>query len=99
MGFDSPKSLGKNETGSKAALPIFKDFIKNALFKEEFKSFNIPNGIYFASIDYDSGEKKNFGDKNVIIEAFKPEDMNNTKNNELFLNLNYDKLIKYRQFY
>ena len=99
VGFDSPKSLGKNETGSKAALPIFKDFIKNALFKEEFKSFNIPNGIYFASIDYDSGEKKNFGDKNVIIEAFKPEDMNSTKNNELFLNQNYDKLIKYRQFY
>ena len=31
LGFDNPKSLGKFETGSKAALPIFKDFIENAL--------------------------------------------------------------------
>ena len=28
MGYDSPKKLGKYETGSKTALPIFKDFIK-----------------------------------------------------------------------
>ena len=31
IGFDNPKSLGKFETGSKAALPIFKDFVENAL--------------------------------------------------------------------
>ena len=28
VGFDNPKTLGKYETGSKAALPIFKDFIE-----------------------------------------------------------------------
>ena len=28
IGFDNPKTLGKYETGSKAALPIFKNFIK-----------------------------------------------------------------------
>ena len=32
VGFDSPKTLGKYETGSKAALPVFKDFVKGALF-------------------------------------------------------------------
>ena len=31
VGYDNPKTLGKYETGSKAALPIFKDFIENAL--------------------------------------------------------------------
>ena len=31
IGYDTPKSLGKFETGSKAALPIFKDFVKNSL--------------------------------------------------------------------
>ena len=31
IGYDNPKTLGKNETGSKVALPIFKDFIENAL--------------------------------------------------------------------
>ena len=28
IGFDNPRTLGKYETGSKAALPIFKDFVK-----------------------------------------------------------------------
>ena len=42
VGFDNPKSLGKYETGSKAALPIFKDFVKKTLFEEDFKEFKIP---------------------------------------------------------
>ena len=46
IGFDNPKSLGKYETGSKAALPIFKDFVENALFKNDFKDFKIPKNIY-----------------------------------------------------
>ena len=33
IGYDNPKTLGKFETGSKAALPIFKHFIENALYK------------------------------------------------------------------
>ena len=36
VGYDSPKTLGKFETGSKAALPIFKDFIEKALYKRRF---------------------------------------------------------------
>ena len=32
VGFDSPKTLGKYETGSKAALPVFKDFVKESSF-------------------------------------------------------------------
>ena len=39
IGFDNPKTLGKFETGSKAALPIFKDFVENALYKEDFDEF------------------------------------------------------------
>ena len=30
IGYDNPKTLGKFETGSKAALPIFKDFVENS---------------------------------------------------------------------
>ena len=47
IGYDNPKTLGKFETGSKAALPIFKDFIEKTLYKEEFKEFQIPENIYF----------------------------------------------------
>ena len=46
IGYDNPKTLGKFETGSKAALPIFKDFVENALYKEDFKDFEIPENIF-----------------------------------------------------
>ena len=42
IGFDNPKTLGKYETGSKAALPIFKDFVENTLFLDDFDDFEIP---------------------------------------------------------
>ncbi len=99
IGFDNPESLGKYETGSKAALPIFKDFVKKALYEEDFKNFSIPENIYFAPINYDSGVKDSFASKKTIIESFKISDINNLKNNFLNNSQSYDKLIKFRQFY
>jgi penicillin-binding protein 1A len=99
VGFDNPRTLGRYETGSKVALPIFKDFVKNALYKEDFKKFKTPKGIYLTSIDYDTGLKSSLGDKNTIIEALKSQDINNINNNKLILTGSYDKLIKFRQFY
>ena len=99
IGYDNPKTLGKFETGSKAALPIFKDFIENALFKEDFNEFNIPENIYLTSLNYDSGLKTSVGDKNVIIEALKFKDINNIDNNNLISTKANDKIIKFRQFY
>ena len=34
VGYDEPRSLGKYETGSKAALPIFKNFVTKAIIKK-----------------------------------------------------------------
>ncbi len=99
VGFDTPKSLGKYETGSKAALPIFKNFIKKALYKEEFRNFDIPEGIFFAPLNYDTGRKTSFVDKKLVIEALKLKDINNINNKNIISNTNYDKLIKFRQFY
>ena len=42
IGYDSPKTLGKFETGSKAALPIFKDFIEKALLKRTLRNSIFP---------------------------------------------------------
>ena len=64
IGYDNPKTLGKNETGSKVALPIFKDFVENALYKEDFKDFSIPENIYLTSLNYDTGMKSTPGEKN-----------------------------------
>ncbi len=99
IGFDNPKSLGKYETGSKAALPIFKNFIKGALYLDDFEEFEVPNGIYFAPINYNTGKQTDFDDKNFILEAFKQKDINSLNNKQLISNYNYDKLIKFRQFY
>jgi penicillin-binding protein 1A len=99
VGFDNPKSLGKFETGSKAALPIFKDFVENALFKEDFDDFKIPENIFLTSLNYDTGLKAASGEKNTIIEALKIEDINNTDNNNLISISGRDTLVKFRQFY
>ncbi len=99
IGYDNPKTLGKFETGSKAALPVFKDFVENALYKEDFKEFKIPESIYLTSLNYDSGIKAAAGEKNVIIEALKLEDINNLDNNNLISTNGRDKIIKFRQFY
>ena len=99
IGFDNPKTLGKYETGSKAALPIFKDFVENTLFLDDFDDFEIPENIYLTSINYDTGQKSLKGEKNVIFEALKFEDINNTKNNNLISINSSDSVIKFRQFY
>ncbi len=99
IGFDNPKTLGKFETGSKAALPIFKEFVENALFKEDFKDFKIPENIFLTSLNYDTGNKSAPGDKNSIIEALKLRDINNINNNNLTSISGSDNIIKFRQFY
>ncbi len=99
IGYDNPKTLGKFETGSKAALPIFKDFVEKALYKEDFQEFKIPENIYLTSLNYDTGLKSAANDKNVITEALKFGDINNIDNNNLISINGRDKIIKFRQFY
>ena len=99
IGYDSPKTLGKYETGSKAALPVFKDFIQNSLYKQDFKDFEIPEDIYLTSLNYDTGAKSAPGDKNSIIEALKLEDINNIDNKNLISTNGSDRIIQFRQFY
>ena len=99
VGFDNPKTLGKYETGARAALPIFKKFIRQAVYKDEFKPFFTPEEVFFAPINYNTGKKSSFSNPDSIIEAFKLNDIEKMRNNNLDKDLNYDKLIKFRQFY
>ena len=99
IGYDNPKTLGKFETGSKVALPIFKDFVENALYKEDFEEFPIPKNIFLTSLNYDSGMKSAPGEKNSIIEALRLKDINKLNNNNLISTSGRDKTIKFRQFY
>jgi len=71
IGSDNPKTLGKNETGAKTALPIFKSFVKNAVKKEEARPFKVTNNILMMVIDPVTGKKADTMSKKTIIEAYK----------------------------
>jgi penicillin-binding protein 1A len=77
VGYDSPKKLGKYETGSKTALPIFKEFIKKAVNNFEARPFKISKGIKMMVIDAETGKKADFGSKKTIIESYKKEKIEN----------------------
>ena len=77
VGFDEPKSLGRYETGSKTALPIFKAFIKNAVKKKDARPFKVAKNIKMMVVDLITGKKANFGSKKTIIEVFKKNRLEN----------------------
>ena len=72
VGYDTPRPLGKRETGSTAAVPIFGEFIKDAMASRDLIPFRRPEGINLFTIDALSGERAATGEKNSIVEAFKP---------------------------
>ncbi len=77
VGYDNPKRLGKYETGSKTALPIFKEFIKKAVKNYEARPFKIAKGIKMMVIDAETGKKADFASKKTIIESYKKEKIEN----------------------
>ena len=76
---DNPSSLGKYETGSKAALPIFEDFIKKAVKKSDARPFKVPEDMTMMVIDPLTGEKAKFTSKNMIVESYKSKNVINGK--------------------
>lgn len=72
VGFDDPKSMGKRETGSTAALPIFQDFMSEALKDTPPTPFRIPPGVRLVRVNAETGRAAMPGDRNVIWEAFVP---------------------------
>ena len=75
VGMDNPQSLGKFETGSKAALPIFEEFIKKGIKKSEARPFKIPDEITLMVVDPNTGNKAKFSSKNTIIESYKSKNI------------------------
>ena len=55
MGFDNHDSLGNGETGGRAALPIWLDFMKTAHQKLPERDFPMPSGIAMVRVDPATG--------------------------------------------
>lgn len=73
IGYDEPISLGRVETGAAAALPIFYDFMKEALDGVPDSNFRIPQGIKLVRINPKTGKLSQPDDTTVITEALKPD--------------------------
>ncbi len=64
LGFDTPQSLGKNETGGRIAGPIWNRFMKVAFEGRPELKFRVPEGITLAR--YDTGRL-------MAVDAFKAD--------------------------
>ena len=64
VGYDTPTTLGNNETGAVAAGPIWHDFMAAALKSRPKLDFVAPPGVTLASWDSGSG---------MVTDAFKPD--------------------------
>ena len=79
VGMDNPQPLGKYETGSKAALPIFENFVKKAVKKSDARPFKVAEGITMMVVDPITGQKAKFSSKDTIMEVYKSKNVINGK--------------------
>ncbi|MDM8551847.1 PBP1A family penicillin-binding protein [Desulfobacterales bacterium HSG2] len=71
VGFDKERSLGRRETGGRAASPIWLGFMKKILKGKPIRSFKTPRGVVFSKIDAETGLLAVPGTKKTIFECFK----------------------------
>lgn len=75
VGFDMPQTLGQGEAGGKVAAPIFADFMVEALKDEAGIPFRVPSGVRLVRVNAKTGRPANAYDRNVVLEAFKTDDI------------------------
>ena len=83
VGFDNSKPLGNKETGGRAALPIWMEFMREALKDTPNIPLAQPNNIVGLLIDPETGLKTTPSNQKAIIEYFRqnnvPTDSNNNE--------------------
>jgi penicillin-binding protein 1A len=70
VGFDDKASLGKNETGSRAALPIWISFMDQALRDAPAEPFRVPEKIVLLKVNLETGTPADGSSPQTILEAF-----------------------------
>ncbi|MFT6914023.1 MAG: penicillin-binding protein 1A [Motiliproteus sp.] len=75
VGFDQPQTLGRNEYGSRAALPIWIDFMGAALEGVPEAALIPPEGIVSVRIDPVTGLLAYPGQEDAIFEVFREQDV------------------------
>jgi penicillin-binding protein 1A len=70
VGNDDNTSMGKRETGSRAAIPTWIAFMKNVLADRPIKDFDAPSDVIFVKIDRKSGKLARMGGGDKFFESF-----------------------------
>jgi len=70
VGKDQDETMGVNETGARAAIPIWYQFMKEALEGLPVKNFQVPEDVTFVKIDPKSGTLADFDDAQAEFEVF-----------------------------
>ena len=71
VGFDEEGSLGKYETGARAASPIWLGFMQNIMQDKPVRAFQVPEGMVFSKIDAETGLLPIPESEKTIFECFK----------------------------
>ena len=72
VGYDTPRPLGKRETGSTVAVPIFGDFIGHAHADSPVIPFRRPSGVTIIPVHAETGERVLPTHAKAVMEVFKP---------------------------
>jgi penicillin-binding protein 1A len=74
IGYDTPRPMGKGQTGGHVAAPIFAQFVKAALAEKKIvlADFRQPPGIKLVRVSLRTGLRATPGEKEIVEEAFKP---------------------------
>jgi len=70
VGKDKDEALGVNETGSRAAIPIWLQYMKNSVRGTPVRNFPVSNEVAFVKINEETGYVANFGDPKARFESF-----------------------------
>ena len=74
VGFDTPKPMGRGQTGGAVAAPMFRSFMDDYIVGREPVPFRIPPGISLVQVNAVTGERTRPDDPRAIWEAFLKED-------------------------
>jgi penicillin-binding protein 1A len=73
VGFDNQRKMGRRETGGKAALPMWIDFMKVALEGRPENLQEQPGGLVTIRIDSETGDRADLDTRNSLFEIFREE--------------------------
>ncbi|MZH41872.1 MAG: PBP1A family penicillin-binding protein [Nitrospinae bacterium] len=83
VGKDKDEPLGKNETGSRAAIPIWLQYMQDALINKPVTNFPVPRDIQYLRVQPETGEPATFNEPGSTFEIFSQDHL--PENEEPFI--------------